>query len=92
MKNFLINDSVFTKKTMKIKNAKIGSLFNVLVYSRQPSLRNIYRTKERNCLLLEVIKDNYFDKGLIVYLHNGKRKVIDLSDDIYDRYEFELQK
>ena len=77
---------------MKIKNAKVGSLFNVLVCARQHSLKNIYRTKERNCLLLEVINDKYFKEGLIVYLHDGKRKVIDLSDDIYDRYKFELQR
>jgi len=77
---------------MKIKNAKVGSLFNVLVCGRQPSLKSIYRTKERNCLLLKVIKDKYFKEGLIVYLHDGKKKVIDLSDDIYDRYKFELQK
>tara|TARA_Y100000114_G_C11736950_1_gene316735 strand:- start:1132 stop:1374 length:243 start_codon:yes stop_codon:yes gene_type:complete len=76
----------------KISKAKLGSLFNILVYSRQPALRNVYRTKERNCLLLEVIKDNYFDKGLIVYLHDGKKKIIDLSDDVYDRYKFELQR
>ena len=76
----------------KISKAKAGALFNILVYARQPQLRNIYKTKERNCLLLEVIKDNYFEKGLVIYLHDGKRKVIDLSDDIYDRYKFELQK
>ena len=75
----------------KISKAKAGTLFNILVYSRQPQLRDIYKTKERNCLLLEVIKDNYFEKGLVVYLHDGKRKVIDLSDDIYDRYKFQLQ-
>lgn len=76
----------------KISKAKLGSLFNILVYSRHTSLRNVYRTKERNCLLLEVIKDNYFDKGLIVYLHDGRKKIIDLSDDVYDRYKFELQR
>tara|TARA_Y100000591_G_scaffold138883_1_gene119295 strand:+ start:779 stop:1018 length:240 start_codon:yes stop_codon:yes gene_type:complete len=75
----------------KISKAKAGTLFNILVYARQPQLRNIYKTKEINCLLLEVIKDNYFEKGLVIYLHDGKRKVIDLSDDIYDRYKFQLQ-
>ena len=75
----------------KISKAKAGTLFNILVYARQPQLRNIYKTKEKNCLLLEVIKDSYFEKGLVVYLHDGKRKVIDLSDDIYDRYKFQLQ-
>ena len=75
----------------RISKAKAGTLFNILVYARQPQLRNIYKTKEINCLLLEVIKDNYFEKGLVIYLHDGKRKVIDLSDDIYDRYKFQLQ-
>lgn len=35
---------------------------------------------KENCLIIRVIKDNYFNKGLVVYIHKNKKHTIDLNN------------
>tara|TARA_B100001989_G_scaffold60571_1_gene40525 strand:+ start:733 stop:966 length:234 start_codon:yes stop_codon:yes gene_type:complete len=35
---------------------------------------------KENCLILETVQDNYFCKGLIVYLNGFSRETIDLEN------------
>ena len=35
---------------------------------------------KNNCLIIEVIKDHYFVKGLLVYLNGTSRETIDLEN------------
>mgnify|MGYP001210186068 CR=1 FL=1 len=37
---------------------------------------------KENCLIVRVIKDNYFSEGLIVYIHCNKKHVVDLNNCI----------
>ena len=37
---------------------------------------------KENCLIIRVIKDNYFSQGLIVYIHGNKKHVVDLNNCI----------
>ena len=36
---------------------------------------------KNNCLIVEVIKDHYFTKGLLVYLNGTSKETIDLENN-----------
>ena len=46
-------------------------------------LLSLYYNNEillENCLIVKVIKDHYFKKGIIVFFHSQKKHVIDLDN------------
>ena len=48
----------------------IGCLVNIYSYG------NLIK---KNCLIVDIIKDHYFTKGLVVYLNGNKKECLDLE-------------
>ena len=59
-------------KIDNIENIELGTLINIC---------SLGKKIEENCIVINTIKDNYFEKGLIVYLHNSNKKVFDLENN-----------
>lgn len=36
---------------------------------------------KQNCLILDIIRDHYFTKGLLIYLNGSVRETIDLENN-----------
>tara|TARA_Y100000589_G_C26591277_1_gene402475 strand:- start:265 stop:501 length:237 start_codon:yes stop_codon:yes gene_type:complete len=51
---------------------------------KKGDLVNIHKfyLEEKNCIILDVIKDNYFKKGLLVYLYDNVKKTLDLDKNL----------
>ena len=68
---------------------KLDDFFNFDDYEKPDAsqfdkgdLVNIYsygHLIKKNCLIVDIIKDHYFTKGLIVYLNENKKECCDLE-------------
>ena len=68
--------------TNNSSDLKIGQIINIIFKSTKNG-----KTARNNCLVINVVKDRYFDKGLITYLHNNQRNTLDLKRDRFFMFE-----
>ena len=54
-----------------VSQLKEGDMIDIFYYGRK--IKN-------NCLIVEIIQDHYFIKGLLVYLNGTSRETIDLEN------------
>ena len=59
-------------KIENIENIELGCLINIC---------RLGIVIEENCIVIKTIRDNYFEKGLIVYLYNSNKKVLDIENN-----------
>jgi len=61
----------YEKEIRFVSQLKKGDMIDVFFYGKK--IKN-------NCLVVEIIQDHYFIKGLIVYLNGTSRETIDLEN------------
>jgi hypothetical protein len=54
-----------------VSQLKEGDMIDMFYYGKK--IKN-------NCLIVEIIQDHYFTKGLIVYLNGTSRETVDLEN------------
>ena len=54
-----------------VSQLKKGDMIDIFYYGKK--IKN-------NCLIVEIIQDHYFIKGLLVYLNGASRETIDLEN------------
>lgn len=54
-----------------VSQLKEGDMIDVFFYGKK--IKN-------NCLIIEIIQDHYFTKGLIVYLNGSSKETMDLEN------------
>jgi len=59
------------KEIRFVSQLKKGDIIDIFFYGEK--IKN-------NCLILEIIQDHYFVKGLIVYLNGTSKETIDLEN------------
>ena len=59
------------KEIRFVSQLKKGDMIDIFFYGEK--IKN-------NCLILEIIQDHYFIKGLIVYLNGTSKETIDLEN------------
>lgn len=59
------------KEIQFVSQLKEGDMIDVFFYGKK--IKN-------NCLVVEIIQDHYFTKGLIVYLNGTSRETMDLEN------------
>lgn len=55
-----------------VSQLKKGDMINIFYYGNEI---------KSNCLIVEIIQDHYFTKGLIVYLNGTSKETIDLENN-----------
>ena len=60
------------KEIRLVSQLKEGDMIDMFYYGKK--IKN-------NCLIVEIIQDHYFTKGLIVYLNGTSRETIDLENN-----------
>jgi len=60
------------KEIRLVSQLKEGDMIDMFYYGKK--IKN-------NCLIVEIIQDHYFVKGLIVYLNGTSRETIDLENN-----------
>lgn len=66
---------MFTKHQEKVKHVsqlKEGDMIDMFYYGKK--IKN-------NCLIIEIVQDHYFTKGLLVYLNGTSKETIDLENN-----------
>ena len=63
--------SKYEKEIRFVSQLKEGDMIDVFFYGKK--IKN-------NCLVVEIIQDHYFVKGLIVYLNGTSRETMDLEN------------
>jgi hypothetical protein len=66
---------MFTKYQEKVKHVsqlKEGDMIDMFYYGKK--IKN-------NCLIIEIVQDHYFTKGLLVYLNGTSKETIDLENN-----------
>ena len=61
----------FQEEIRFVSQLKKGDMIDIFFYGEK--IKN-------NCLILEIIQDHYFVKGLIVYLNGTSKETIDLEN------------
>lgn len=61
----------YEKEIRFVSQLKEGDMIDVFFYGRK--IKN-------NCLVVEIIQDHYFVKGLVVYLNGTSRETMDLEN------------
>jgi len=61
----------FKKEIRFVSQLNEGGLIDIFYYGKK--IKN-------NCLIVEIIQDHYFTKGLIVYLNGTSKETIDLEN------------
>ena len=63
--------SKYEKEIRFVSQLKEGDMIDVFFYGKK--IKN-------NCLVVEIIQDHYFVKGLVVYLNGTSRETMDLEN------------
>ena len=63
--------SKYEKEIRFVSQLKEGDMIDVFFYGKK--IKN-------NCLVVEIIRDHYFVKGLVVYLNGTSRETMDLEN------------
>ena len=63
--------SKYKKEIRFVSQLKEGDMIDVFFYGKK--IKN-------NCLVVEIIQDHYFVKGLVVYLNGTSRETMDLEN------------
>ena len=61
----------YDKEIRFVSQLKKGDMIDIFFYGEKI---------KSNCLILEIIQDHYFTKGLIVYLNGTSKETIDLEN------------
>ena len=61
----------YEKEIRFVSQLKEGDMIDVFFYGKK--IKN-------NCLVVEIIQDHYFVKGLVVYLNGTSRETMDLEN------------
>lgn len=64
--------STIKKETHTVDQIKKGDIVNVFFWGT---------CIKENCLVVDLIKDHYFTKGLVIYLNGTNRETIDLENN-----------